>query len=106
RIFEQYDQFYGEFGQMRMEQERFYNWNTDHLSQLLAYHYINHICYDGTRYSYVPNIPDLGVQEGVNFMSNPQVFSMVPTASPNPFGYFDAFGEGTSTSQSLRKDMD
>ncbi|GJS30101.1 hypothetical protein Tco_0490721 [Tanacetum coccineum] len=45
---EQYDQFYGEFGQMRMEQERFRNWNTDHLSQLLAHHHIDHTRYDGT----------------------------------------------------------
>ncbi|GKD19399.1 hypothetical protein Tco_1208557, partial [Tanacetum coccineum] len=59
---EQYDQFYGEFGQWQTEQERFISWNTDHLSQLLAHHHIDHTCYDGTRYSYVPNVPDLGVQ--------------------------------------------
>nr|GFA91603.1 hypothetical protein [Tanacetum cinerariifolium] len=29
---EQYDQFYREFGETRMEQERFRNWNADHLS--------------------------------------------------------------------------
>ncbi|GJX80883.1 mutator type transposase [Tanacetum coccineum] len=33
---EQYDQFYREFRQMRIEQERFQNWNADHLSQLLS----------------------------------------------------------------------
>ncbi|GJZ51367.1 hypothetical protein Tco_0605882 [Tanacetum coccineum] len=59
---EQYDQFYNEFGQMRLEQQRFQTWNTDHLSQLLSFHHINHTHYDGTPYSYVPNIPDLGVQ--------------------------------------------
>nr|GEU63689.1 ribonuclease H-like domain-containing protein [Tanacetum cinerariifolium] len=59
RMCEQYDQFYREFGQMRMEQERFCNWNTDHLSQLLAYHHIDHTRYDGTQCSYVTNIPDL-----------------------------------------------
>ncbi|GJY96489.1 hypothetical protein Tco_0513399 [Tanacetum coccineum] len=103
---EQYDQFYEEFRQMKMEQERFRNWNTDHLSQLLAYHHIDHTRYDGTRYSHVLNIPDLGVQQGVNFMSSPQVFSTAPTASPNLFGYFDASGAGTSTSQNPRNDMD
>ncbi|GKF12034.1 hypothetical protein Tco_0049960 [Tanacetum coccineum] len=56
-----YDQFYREFGQWQTEQERFISWNTDHLSQLLAHHHINHTHYDGTRYSYVLNIPDLGV---------------------------------------------
>ncbi|GKA32553.1 hypothetical protein Tco_0718920 [Tanacetum coccineum] len=69
-MYEQYDRFYGEFGQMRMEQERFW------------------------------------VQQGVNFMSSPQVFSTTPTASPNQFGYFDASDAGTSTSQNPRNDMD
>ncbi|GKB36035.1 hypothetical protein Tco_0880977 [Tanacetum coccineum] len=106
RMSEQYDQFYGEFRHMRIEQERFHNWNTDHLSKLLAYHHIDHTRYNGTRHSYVPNIPDLGVQQGVNFMSSPQVFSTAPTASPNPFGYFDASGAGTSTSQNPGNDID
>ncbi|GKA50302.1 hypothetical protein Tco_0743375 [Tanacetum coccineum] len=29
---EQYDQFYDEFGKMKLEQQRFQTWNTDHLS--------------------------------------------------------------------------
>nr|GFA13947.1 hypothetical protein [Tanacetum cinerariifolium] len=57
RMSEQYDQFYGEFDRMRLEPDRFHTWNTDHMSQLLSYHYIDHTRYDGTRYSYVPNMP-------------------------------------------------
>ncbi|GJW92805.1 hypothetical protein Tco_0172477, partial [Tanacetum coccineum] len=59
RMSEQYDQFYDEFGQMKLEQQRFQTWNTDHLSQLLSFRHINHTRYDGTPYSYVQNIPDL-----------------------------------------------
>ncbi|GJS78239.1 putative reverse transcriptase domain-containing protein [Tanacetum coccineum] len=70
---EQYDQFYGEFNTLRMEQQRFHTWETDHLSQLLAHHHIDHTRYDATRYSYVPDIPDLGVQQGVNFMASPKI---------------------------------
>ncbi|GJU03804.1 hypothetical protein Tco_1114142 [Tanacetum coccineum] len=62
---EQYDQFYREFDRMRLEQDRFHAWNTNHMLQLLSYHHIKH-----TRYFYVPNIPDIGVQQGVNFMTN------------------------------------
>ncbi|GJT82256.1 hypothetical protein Tco_1056598 [Tanacetum coccineum] len=94
-----------EFGQMRMEQERFHNWNTDHLSQLLAHHHIDHTRYDGTRYSYVLNVPDLGVHQGVNYMSSPQIFSNAPTASPNLFGLFDV-GAGPSTTPNQGNDMD
>ncbi|GJU46513.1 hypothetical protein Tco_1203779 [Tanacetum coccineum] len=79
----QYDQFYGEFGQWRTEQERFISWNTDHLSQLLAHHHIDHTRYDGTRYSYVPDIPNLEVQHRVNFKSGTPGYSTVsfPSAS-------------------------
>ncbi|GKE38001.1 hypothetical protein Tco_1461406 [Tanacetum coccineum] len=94
-----------EFGQMRMEQERFHNWNTDHLSQLLAHHHIDHTRYDGTRYSYVLNVPDLGVHQGVNYMSIPQIFYNAPTASPNLFGLFIA-GAGPSTTPNQGNDMD
>ncbi|GJT66780.1 hypothetical protein Tco_1018260 [Tanacetum coccineum] len=58
---EQYDQFYKDFGQWQTEQERFHTWNTDHLSQLLAHHHIDHTCYDGTPYYYVPTIPNLEI---------------------------------------------
>ncbi|GJX95011.1 hypothetical protein Tco_0349597 [Tanacetum coccineum] len=74
-----------EFGQWQTEQERFMSWNTDHLSQLLAHHHIDHTRYDGTRYSYVPNIPDLGVQQGVNFMSGTPGYSTAPSPSASQF---------------------
>ncbi|GJR84144.1 hypothetical protein Tco_0154929 [Tanacetum coccineum] len=95
---EQCDQFYDEFGQMRLEQQRFQTWNTDHLSQLLSFHHINHTRYDETPYSYVRNIPDLEVQHGVNFMSNTPVYSTSPSFSPNPFGLFDDANAGPSIS--------
>ncbi|GJR48300.1 hypothetical protein Tco_1316403 [Tanacetum coccineum] len=85
---EQYDQCYGEFEQWKMEQERFLTWNTDHLSQLLAHHHIDHTRYDGTPYAYFPDIPDLGVQQGVNFMSSTPIYSTAPSPSPNLFGFF------------------
>ncbi|GJU56869.1 hypothetical protein Tco_1234635 [Tanacetum coccineum] len=96
---EQYDQFYGEFGQWQTEQERFISWNTDHLSQLLAHHHIDHTRYDGTRYSYVPNIPDLGVQRGVNFMSGTPGYSTAPSPSASQFGMFDDAHPSTSRNQ-------
>ncbi|GJR79986.1 hypothetical protein Tco_0150771 [Tanacetum coccineum] len=101
---EKYDQFYGEFNTMREEQQRFYSWEMDHLSQLLAHHHISHTCYDSTKYSYVPNIPDLGVQQGVNFMASPQDFSTTPAT--DPFGSFRTPDAGPSTSQNPRNDMD
>ncbi|GJX34086.1 hypothetical protein Tco_0245643 [Tanacetum coccineum] len=59
---EQYDEFYGEFRLMRLAQEKFYSWNSSHMIQLLSYHHLNHTRFDGTQYTYVPNIPDLCVQ--------------------------------------------
>ncbi|GJX38966.1 hypothetical protein Tco_0252269, partial [Tanacetum coccineum] len=61
---EQYDQFYKEFNTMREEQQRFYSWEMDHLSHLLAHRHIDHTRYDSTQYSYVLNIPDLGFNKG------------------------------------------
>ncbi|GJY96582.1 hypothetical protein Tco_0513492 [Tanacetum coccineum] len=93
---EQYDQFYGEFGQWKTEQERFISWNTDHLSRLLAHHYIDHTRYDGTRYSYVPDIPDLGVQQGVIFMSGTPGYSTAPSPLATQFGMFGDAHPSTS----------
>ncbi|GJU34608.1 hypothetical protein Tco_1182962 [Tanacetum coccineum] len=93
---EQYDQFYREFGRWQTEQERFISWNTDHLSQLLAHHHIDHTCYDGTHYSYVPSIPDLGVQQGVNFMSGTSGYFTAPSPFASQFGMFDDDHPSTS----------
>nr|GEW31151.1 hypothetical protein [Tanacetum cinerariifolium] len=79
RMSEQYDRFYQEFDRMRLEQDRFHTWKTNHMSQLLSYHHIEHTRYDGTRYSYASNVPNLGIQQGVNFMTSPQIFSTAPT---------------------------
>nr|GEW27673.1 hypothetical protein [Tanacetum cinerariifolium] len=103
---EQYDQFYDEFSKMRLEQQRFQKWNAGHLSQFLSFHHINHIRFDGTPYSYVPDILDLEVQQGVNFMSSTPVYSTTPYSSPNLFGLFDDANAGPSTSQNLGNDMD
>ncbi|GKF70928.1 hypothetical protein Tco_0203985 [Tanacetum coccineum] len=65
---EQYDQFYGEFNTLMMEQQRFHTWETDHLPQLLAYHHIDHTRYDATR---------------------PHDFSTTPTAPTDLFGMFE-----------------
>ncbi|GKD77215.1 hypothetical protein Tco_1339836 [Tanacetum coccineum] len=102
---EQYDQFYGEFGQWRTEQDRFLTWNTDHLSQLLAHHHIDHTRYNGTPYAYVLNIPDLGVQHGVNFMSSTPIYSTAPFSSPNLFGLFGDDNVSPSISRNQQDDM-
>ncbi|GJV94608.1 hypothetical protein Tco_1546185 [Tanacetum coccineum] len=96
---EQYDQFYREFRQWRTEQERFISWNTDYLSQLLAHHHIDHTRYDGTPYSYVLNIPDLGVQQGVNFMSSTPGYSTAHSPSASQFGMFGDAHPSTSRNQ-------
>ncbi|GJR18622.1 hypothetical protein Tco_0693115 [Tanacetum coccineum] len=83
-----YDQFYKDFEQWRTEQERFHTWNTDHLSQLLAHHHIDYTRYDGTLYSYVPTIPNLMVQQGVNFMFGTLDYSTTPSPSTSQFGMF------------------
>ncbi|GKD23077.1 hypothetical protein Tco_1224780, partial [Tanacetum coccineum] len=94
-----YEQFYEDFGQWRTEQERFISWNTDHLSQLLAHHHIDHTRYDGTYYSYVPSIPDIGVQQGVNFMSGTPGYSTAPSPSASQFGMFGDAHPSTSRNQ-------
>ncbi|GJT19796.1 hypothetical protein Tco_0878502 [Tanacetum coccineum] len=74
------------------EQERFISWNTGHLSQLLAHYCIDHTRYDGTYYFYVPSIPDLGINQGVNFMSGTPGYSTA--LSPSPFtSQFGMFGD-------------
>ncbi|GJR80491.1 transcription factor MYB44-like protein [Tanacetum coccineum] len=73
---------------------------------VVSHHHIDHTRYDATRYSYVPDIPDLGVQQGVNFMASPQDFSTAPTAFTDPFGLFGTPGAGPSTSHHPGNDMD
>ncbi|GKC08988.1 hypothetical protein Tco_1000598 [Tanacetum coccineum] len=80
----------------RTEQERFISWNTDYLSQLLAHHHIDHTHYDGTHYSYVLNIPDLGVQQGVNFMFGTPGYSTIPSPFASQFGMFGDAHPSTS----------
>ncbi|GJV58618.1 hypothetical protein Tco_1464718 [Tanacetum coccineum] len=96
---EQYDHFYREFGQCRTKQERFISWNTDHLSQLLAHHHIDHTRFDGSYYSYVPPILDLGVPQGVNFMSGTLAYSTAPSPSASQFGMFGDNHPSTSRNQ-------
>ncbi|GJV12328.1 hypothetical protein Tco_1353869 [Tanacetum coccineum] len=55
---------------------------------LLAHHHIDQTRYDGTHYSYVPSFPDLGVQQGVNFMSSTPGYSTAPSPSASQFGMF------------------
>ncbi|GJZ34924.1 hypothetical protein Tco_0580741 [Tanacetum coccineum] len=88
-----------EIGGWRTEQERFISWNTDHLSQLLAHHHIDHTRYDRTHYSYVPSIPDLGVQSGVNFMSGTPGYSTAPSPYASQFGMFGDAHPFTSRNQ-------
>nr|GEW38564.1 putative reverse transcriptase domain-containing protein [Tanacetum cinerariifolium] len=95
-----------EFGRIRLEQDRFHAWNTNHMSQPLSYHHINHTCYDGTWYSYVANIPDLGVQQGVNIKTNPQIFSIALTAPDDLFDLFGTPSTGPSTSHNPKNYMD
>ncbi|GJV75245.1 hypothetical protein Tco_1506829 [Tanacetum coccineum] len=53
------------------------------------------------------DIPDLGVQQGVNFTSSPQTYSTAPFATPaDPFGLFGSLGDSPSTSQRPGNDMD
>ncbi|GJU24419.1 hypothetical protein Tco_1163040, partial [Tanacetum coccineum] len=76
----------------------------DEFCRLLSYHHLDHTYFDGTQYTYVPNIPDLGVHHGVNFMSNPQTyFTAPPDPSANPFGLF---GDVPSTFHHCENDMD
>ncbi|GKE39542.1 hypothetical protein Tco_1462947, partial [Tanacetum coccineum] len=101
---EQYDEFYGDFRSMRLEQDRFQSWNMSYMSQLLSYHHLNHTRFDGSQYTYVPEILDLGVQQGVNFMSNPQTYSTAPSdPAANQFGLF---GDAPSTFHHHGNDMD
>ncbi|GJV60379.1 hypothetical protein Tco_1466479 [Tanacetum coccineum] len=66
----------------------------------------DHTRYDGTPYTYVHDIPDLEVQQGVNYMSSPQTFpgSSAPPP-PHPFGLFPNPDNMPSTSCQYRNDM-
>ncbi|GKB79711.1 hypothetical protein Tco_0946606, partial [Tanacetum coccineum] len=66
---------------------------------LLANHHIDHTCFDGSHYSYVPPIPDLGVQQGVNFMSDTPTYSTAPSPSASQFGMFGDAHPSTSRNQ-------
>ncbi|GJW66291.1 hypothetical protein Tco_0120715 [Tanacetum coccineum] len=91
-------------GGWQTEQERFILWNIDHLSQLLAYYRIDHTRYDGTHYFYVPSIPDLGVNQGVNFMSGTPGYSTAP--SPSPFtSQLGMFGDAHPFTSRNQDDM-
>ncbi|GJY44246.1 hypothetical protein Tco_0432459 [Tanacetum coccineum] len=97
---EQYDRFYDEFISMRLEHDRFQSWNSSHMSQILSYHHLDYTRFDGTKYTYVLDIPDLGVQQGVNLMSNPQTYSTAPSTAPtDPFSLLGNHGDVPSTSR-------
>ncbi|GKA17367.1 hypothetical protein Tco_0697204 [Tanacetum coccineum] len=83
----------------RTEQERFISWNTDHLSQLLAHHHIDYTRFDGSYYSYVPPILDLGVPQGVNFMSGTLAYFTALSPSASQFGMFGDNHPSTSRNQ-------
>ncbi|GJT91746.1 hypothetical protein Tco_1080591 [Tanacetum coccineum] len=70
------------------------------VSGCLSTHYhIDHIHCDGTHYSYVSNIPNLGVQQGVNFMSGTPGYSTAPSPSASQFGMFGDAHPSTSRNQ-------
>ncbi|GKE68099.1 hypothetical protein Tco_1526171, partial [Tanacetum coccineum] len=74
--------------------------NVDELTYvLLAHHHIDHTRFDGSHYSYVPPIPDLGVQQGVNFMSGTPAYSTAPSPSASQFGMFGDAHPSTSRNQ-------
>ncbi|GKA00195.1 hypothetical protein Tco_0672745 [Tanacetum coccineum] len=54
---------------------------------------------DGTYYSYVPNIPDLGVQQGVNFISGTPGYSTALSPFASQFGMFGDAHPSTSRNQ-------
>nr|GEX43815.1 hypothetical protein [Tanacetum cinerariifolium] len=59
----------------------------------------------GIEQANVGDIPDLGVQQGVNFMSSTPIYSIAPSPSPNPFGLFGDANVGPSTTRSQQDDM-
>ncbi|GJT46498.1 hypothetical protein Tco_0955213 [Tanacetum coccineum] len=63
---------------------------------LLARHHMNHTHYKGTRYSFVLDIPNLGVQQGVNFLSGTPGYSTAPSPSASQFGMFGDAHPSTS----------
>ncbi|GJS78670.1 hypothetical protein Tco_0728551 [Tanacetum coccineum] len=74
------------------------------VDELLAHHHIDHTRYDGTHYSYVLSIPDLGVQQGVNFMSGIPGYSTAPSPSASQFGMFGDTHPSTSRNQDNMND--
>ncbi|GJV42405.1 hypothetical protein Tco_1420845 [Tanacetum coccineum] len=74
------------------------------IGDLLAYYRIDHTRYDGTHYFYVPSIPDLGVNQGVNFMSGTPGYSTAP--SPSPFtSQLGMFGDAHPSTSRNQDDM-
>ncbi|GJZ01759.1 putative reverse transcriptase domain-containing protein [Tanacetum coccineum] len=55
---------------------------------IITHHHIDHTRYNRTPYAYVPDIPNLRIQQGVNFMSSTPIYSTAPSSSPNLFGLF------------------
>nr|GEZ50207.1 hypothetical protein [Tanacetum cinerariifolium] len=51
------------------------------------------------------DIHDLGIQQGVNFMSSTPIYSTDPSSSPSLFGLFGDDNAGPSTSRSQQDDM-
>ncbi|GKC74407.1 hypothetical protein Tco_1120290 [Tanacetum coccineum] len=72
-------------------------WNVE--SSSITHYHIDHTRYDGTHYSYVPSFPDLGVQQGVNFMSGTPGYSTAPSPSASQFGMFGDAQPSTSRNQ-------
>ena len=65
---DQFDGFQNDMRRMQAEQQRFYLWNVNRMSEIMAGH-LSHEQWNGPLYGHVPNI---GVQQGVTFMDPPQ----------------------------------
>ena len=65
---DQFDGFQTDMRRMHEEEQRYYQWNADRVSEMMTSMHLSHDRWNGSPYVYVPDIPDLGMQQGVTFM--------------------------------------
>ena len=58
---DQFDGFQADMRRMHDEQQRFYQWNANRVSEMMTSMHLSHDRWTGAPYVYVPDVPDLGV---------------------------------------------
>lgn len=78
---DQFESFYGDYRRMQAEHMRYNKWNVDCTSEMIASMHLDHEKWNGPRYVYVLDVPNVGVQGGLVYV-DPQQHPASTSSTP------------------------